>query len=50
MKLTLAIVSLASLLALGTPAVTSAQPVPTPVQWGQAYPRGNYQRMYDDGY
>lgn len=47
---TFPIVSLASLLALGSPLVASAQPVPTPVQWGQAYPRGDSQRVYDDGY
>ena len=47
---TFPIVSLASLLALGTPMASSAQPVATPVQWGQAYPRGDYQRVYDNGY
>ncbi len=47
---TFPVVSLASLLALGTPMASSAQPVATPVQWGQAYPRGDYQRVYDNGY
>jgi hypothetical protein len=47
---TLPIISLASLIALGTPWASSAQPVPTPVQWGTAFPRGDYQRVYDDGY
>ena len=50
MNRTLHIISLASLLALGAPMASSAQPVPTPGQWGQAYPRGDYQRVYDNGY
>ena len=50
MTRTLPIVTLASLLAVGTPTAMSAQPVVTPVQWGQANPRGDYQRSFDDGY
>jgi hypothetical protein len=50
MTRTPAIVSLASLLSIGTPAVMSAQPVATAVQWGQNNSRGDYQRSYDDGY
>ena len=50
MNRTFPLVSLASLLALGTPMASSAQPVATPVQWGQTAPRGDYQRVYDNGY
>ena len=50
MTRTLPIVTLASLLAVGTPTAMSAQPVVTPVQWGQTNPRGDFQRSYDDGY
>ena len=49
MMRTFPIVSLASLLALAVPAASSAQPVPTPVQWGQGDPRQD-QRAYDNGY
>lgn len=44
------ILTIASLLTIGTPMVTSSQPVITNAQWGQSSQRGDPQRQYDDGY
>ncbi|MCC6164629.1 MAG: hypothetical protein IT182_14865 [Acidobacteria bacterium] len=48
MNRTLPVVSLVSLLTLGTPALSLAQPVMATVQFGVA--RGPFQRSFDEGY
>lgn len=48
MNRTLPIVTIASVLFLGVPALAATQPDIVQVQWGQS--RSAYQRSYDDGY
>lgn len=50
MTRTFPILTIASLLTIGTPLVASSQPVLTNAQWGRSSQGGDYQRLYDNGY